>query len=147
MVSGPHTNFPVLISLTLADLKTTANGGNVQNASGYDIIFTSDQAGNTQLAHEIESYTASTGEIIMWVRIPSLVSATKIYLFYGNSSISSFQGNVTSNGVTGVWDSNYKGVWHLREDPSGAAPQMQDATSNNNDGTSNGTMTSADLVD
>ena len=64
VVTGPHTNFPVLISLTLADLKTTANGGNVQNANGYDIIFTSDQAGNTQLAHEIESYTASTGKII-----------------------------------------------------------------------------------
>ncbi len=26
VVTGPHTNFPVLISLTLADLKTTANG-------------------------------------------------------------------------------------------------------------------------
>ncbi|MCH7876528.1 MAG: DUF2341 domain-containing protein, partial [Gemmatimonadetes bacterium] len=147
VVSGAHTNFPVLISTTLTDLKTTANGGNVENANGYDIIFTSDQAGNTQLAHEIESYTASTGEIIMWVRIPSLVSTTKIYLFYGNSSISSFQGNVTSNGVTGVWDDNYEGIWHLNEDPSGSAPQMQDGTSNNNDGSSNGSMTSGDRVD
>ncbi|MCH7533404.1 MAG: DUF2341 domain-containing protein, partial [Gemmatimonadetes bacterium] len=147
VVTGPHTNFPVLISVTLADLKTVANGGNVRNANGYDIIFTSDGAGNTQLAHEIETYTASTGEIIMWVRVPSLASNTKIYLFYDNASISTFQGNVTSNGVTGVWDSNYKGIWHLNEDPSGSAPQMQDATSNNNDGTSNGTMTSGDRVD
>ena len=27
--SGPHTNFPILVSTTLADLKTTANGGKV----------------------------------------------------------------------------------------------------------------------
>ena len=37
-------NFPVLISLppnTYPDLKTTANGGSVTNANGYDILFTS----------------------------------------------------------------------------------------------------------
>ena len=147
-VVGSHTNFPILVSATLADLRTTVNGGNVENdPNGYDIIFTSDQAGTTQLAHQIERYVPSTGEIVMWVRIESLVATTKIYMFYGNSSISSFQGDVTSNGVTGVWDSNFKNVLHLNEDPSGTAPQMQDATSNNNDGTSQGSMTFADLVD
>ncbi|MCZ6476940.1 MAG: hypothetical protein O6851_01285, partial [Gemmatimonadetes bacterium] len=55
-VVGTHTNFALLVSATLVDLKTVANGGNVQNASGFDIIFTSDQAGNTRLAHEIERY-------------------------------------------------------------------------------------------
>jgi hypothetical protein len=30
------------------------------------------------------------------------------------------------------WDSNYVGVWHFKEDPSGTAPQMKDSTSNGN---------------
>ena len=46
----------------------------------------------------------------------------------------------------GVWDNNYQGVWHLREDPSGSAPQIADSTSNNNDGTMNGGMTTTDQV-
>ncbi len=131
VIGGPHTNVPVLIDSTLLDLRTTANGGKVENANGYDIIFTSDLAGTTQLAHEIERYVATTGEIVFWVRIESLVATTKIYMFYGNSSIATFQGDVTSNGVTGVWDNDYKGVWHLHDD-------FLDSTSNNNDGTNFG---------
>ncbi|HRH37774.1 MAG TPA: hypothetical protein PK760_05485, partial [Flavobacteriales bacterium] len=34
------SNFPVLVSITLPELKTTGNGGNVRNASGFDITFT-----------------------------------------------------------------------------------------------------------
>ncbi|MDI6791402.1 MAG: DUF2341 domain-containing protein [bacterium] len=128
---GPHTNFPFLFNTTLADLKTTINSGKVTNANGFDIIFTSDAAGSTKLDHEIEKYTATTGEFIAWVRIPSLASGTNIYLFYGNSSVSASQEN-----VTGVWDTNYKGVWHLKENAAGTGTidLYQDSTSNNNDG-------------
>ena len=146
VIGGPHTNFPVLIDETLLDLRTVTNGGDVENANGYDIIFTSVQAGTTQLAHEIEHYVDTSGEIIAWVRVESLVATTSIYLFYGNSSIGTFQGDVTSNGVAGVWDNNYQGVWHLKEDPSGSAPQIADSTSNSNEGTMNGGMTTTDQV-
>lgn len=96
VIGGPHTNYPVLISSTLLDLRTRVpNGGKVENADGYDIIFTSDQAGSTQLAHEIESYNAVSGKIVFWVRIESLAATTKIYMFYGNSSIGTFQGDAT----------------------------------------------------
>jgi len=142
---GPHTNFPVLISMTVADLKTTANGGKVTDAQGDDIIFT-DSDGTTQLAHEIETYVASTGEIVAWVRVPSLAATSTLYVYYGNSAVTTFQGNVTSNGVTGVWDTNYLGVWHMKENPAGTAPQMTDSTSNAKHGTSFGTMTSGNQV-
>src|SRR5690349_18850874 len=33
------SNFPMLYSVTDPDLRTTANGGKVTNASGYDIVF------------------------------------------------------------------------------------------------------------
>lgn len=41
-VSGTadHTDFPIQVSHTDADLKTTGNGGDVTDANGYDIVFT-----------------------------------------------------------------------------------------------------------
>ncbi len=112
-VPSAQTNFPVLISSTDTHLKTTGNGGVVQSAAGYDIVFfaASDGSG-TKLDHEIEAWSATTGAIVAWVRIPTLSSSsdTVIYLFAGNSGISSSQQN-----VTGVWDSNFKGVFHLAD--------------------------------
>ena len=131
VIGGAHANFPVLVADSLDDLRTTANGGKVENANGYDIIFTSDLAGTTQLAHEIEAYNPATGDFTIWVRVESLVATTKIYMFYGNSSIGTFQGNVTSNGVTGVWDNDFLTVLHLHDD-------FLDATSNGNDVTNSG---------
>jgi Tfp pilus assembly protein FimT len=116
------TNFPILISLTDADLKTTGNGGSVQNSNGYDIIFT-DSNETTKLDHEIEKYTASTGQIVMWIRIPSLSASvdTDIYMYYDNASIAT-----TQESSTAVWDSNFKGVWHMDQ----TAGSQQDSTSN-----------------
>jgi hypothetical protein len=79
------------------------------------------------------------------VKVPTLSSSStpdnEIYMYYGATVICS-----TEN-PTAVWDSNYAAVWHLKEDPSGTAPQSLDSTSNDNDGTSNGSMITADLVD
>jgi hypothetical protein len=107
-----QNNFPVLISITDALLKSVGNGGHVASASGYDLIFTSDSAGNSLLPFERESYNPTTGSAIFWVQVPVLShsSDTQIYMFYGNSA-----GTDQSN-PSGVWDSNYKGVWHLNDD-------------------------------
>ncbi len=127
-----QTNFPALFSGTYAYLATIANGGKVTNASGYDIIFTSDAAGTTKLDHEIETYTATTGAVNFWVRVPTVshTTDTVIYLWYGNSAITTSQEN-----VTGVWDANFKGVWHL---PNGTTLTANDSTGVNNL-TNNGT--------
>jgi hypothetical protein len=132
----------MLFSGTYSYLATTANSGMVENANGYDIIFTSDAAGSTKLSHEVESWSATTGAITAWVKIPTLgaTSDTTIYLFYGNGSISTSQEDVSN-----VWDSNYVVVNHLDEDPSGTAPQLIDSTSNANSGTTHN-MESGDSV-
>jgi RHS repeat-associated protein len=118
-----QANFPLLISGTYSYLATVANGGKVQNGSGYDIIFTSDCAGAQKLDHEIESYRATDGTVSMWVRIPALshTTDTVIYMYYGNSAISASQEN-----RAGVWDSNFQTVLHLNES---AAP-YRDSTVN-----------------
>jgi len=119
---------------------------------GFDIIFKAEDdatCGGAGLApcildHEIEEYDETTdNRLVAWVRIPVLDfdNNTTIYLYYGNAAVTA----ATQN-PTGVWDSNYVGVWHLKEDPTGGAPQHLDSTSNDNDGTAQA-MESADSVD
>ncbi|MFX0167245.1 MAG: DUF2341 domain-containing protein [Candidatus Hodarchaeota archaeon] len=104
----------------------------VNQSNGNDIAFANDTA---WLDHEIElfdqSYNITHAQLIAWVRIPELLISrdTIIRMYYGNSTMQS------QENPQGVWDSNYKGVWHLSEDPSDSPPQMKDSTSNNNHGT------------
>ena len=85
-------------------------------------------AGN-KLNHELERWDGSTGTVVAWVKVPVLSSTTDtvIYMWYGNSWVTTSQEN-----KTGVWDANYKGVWHLK-DATGA--NVADSTSNGNTGT------------
>src|SRR5437016_9077270 len=125
------TNYPFLYSVTDASLKSTANGGHVQNANGWDIIFRAFDADNPgtginicgagvsvcTLDHEIESYDPTTGKLVAWVRIPTLKAFsytpapldTKIYIYYGASTIAG-----STENPTGVWDANFNAVWHLK---------------------------------
>jgi len=125
------SNFPVLISITSDDnLRTTANGGDVEHSLGYDIIFR-DSVGLTQLDHEIEDYDGSNGKLVAWVRIPTLKCSddTVIYMYYGNSCTI-----YPTENPEGVWDSNYKAVWHLKEDGDEIGYDYRDSTSNSNHG-------------
>lgn len=112
------TDFPVLVSITDVDLKHNAK------LNGYDILFT-DRLQN-KLSHEIESYNPTTGTLVAWVRIVQLYTAidTHFYIYYGNP-LADDQSN-----PTGVWNSNFKGVYHL-SDSSGT--NINDSTSNNFD--------------
>jgi RHS repeat-associated protein len=105
-----QTDFPVLISGVYSYLANVSNGGLVQNTNGYDIIFSQDPEGATQLDYEIDGYDPTTGTVAFWVRIPTLSHTvdTVIYMFYGNANIASSQQN-----LAGVWRNNYLSVYHL----------------------------------
>src|ERR1700730_14718862 len=81
-VSGSSSlnNFPMLFSVTDANLKTVGNGGSVGKSDGTDMLFTASD-GVTKLNHELESYNASTGQVIAWVQLSSLspTADTAIY--------------------------------------------------------------------
>lgn len=100
-------NFPLLVNISGQSFLRTSPAGGVLNANGYDIAFTDDNY--NKLDHQIEYYNGTTGDLIAWVRIPflSVTSNTVIKLLYGNPQIT------TDPSVTTVWDSHYKGVWHL----------------------------------
>jgi gliding motility-associated-like protein len=103
------TNFPLLISGTYPFLRTMANGGQVQNANGYDIVFTDNRG--FKLDHQIEKYDPATGEFIAWVRMPVLYT-------YQNSGLRMLYGNpqVTGNpSVNTVFNKDFRGVWHLND--------------------------------
>ena len=124
-VSGDLTNFPVLISRTDTDWKDTGNGGYVGQSDGGDFVFTSSD-GTTALNYEIEKYTSTSGELVAWVKIPTLssVSDTDIYIYYGNVSVADQQNSV------GVWDSNYQVALHLDESPANNINGHIDSTGN-----------------
>src|SRR6185369_10345282 len=124
-----QTNFPILISGTYSYLATTTNGGNVQNANGFDVIFTSDVNCATKLSHEVESYSATSGAVNYWIKVPLLshTTDTTIYLCYGNAGVTTDQSTKTA-----VWDANYKGVWHLA---NGSTLNATDSTASSNNGT------------
>ena len=127
-VQGTHSNFPVLISVTDNNLRTVANGGQVTNANGYDIVFTNSD-GSQVLSHQIERYTATSGNFIVWVSVPSISSSgnTTLRMYYGNGSVSA------NPSTDAIWSSTpYTSVYHLTD-------TFTDATATNNDGTNNGT--------
>lgn len=109
-VTGNLSNFPVLVSITDNELRSATNGGKVASATGADIVFTASDA-SSKLNHELESYDPVAGKVVAWVQVPALnpVTDTFIYLYYGNAGAADQQNR------TGVWDSGYKIVNHLKD--------------------------------
>src|SRR3989339_45020 len=125
-------DFPVLINSVISDLVGKAR------SDGYDILFTSSD-GITELNYERESWNSSTGALVAWVQTDiSSTTDTTLYMYYGNGDAS-----IDNATTTGVWDTDYKGVWHLNNDPTGI---VTDSTVNGNNMVSGGSMLSTDLT-
>jgi len=118
-IATPLIDFPFLINFTDTDLRDDAQ------ADGDDILFTNFD-NSSKLAHEIERYTSSNGYLSAWVRIPILSNTTdtQIYMYYNNSAASNQQN------ITGTWNENYNGVWHLNDDFLDSTIISQDCTNN-----------------
>lgn len=139
-LSGNLTDYPLLISGTYSYLATVANGGLVQNTNGYDVGFFTDATCATKLPWETEQYTATNGQVVYWVQVPTISQSASItfVLAYDNTTISTDQSN-----ATGTWDSNFFGVYHMvNSGCGGTCPGGADSTSNaNNMSTVVGTVT------
>ena len=112
------TNFPAFINLSYdSDMQ----------ADWDDIRFVNTSCGNSgsELDYEFVENDSNAGEF--WVRIPSLPAVGRtISVYYNNSGVGS------GENPTGVWDSNYGGVWHL---PDNSTTTILGSTSNANHGT------------
>ncbi len=134
MVAAPLTDYPALVRRA-TDTELAAYAQN----SGDDLLFTAGD-GVTQLSHEIERFNGGSGELVAWVKVPYVSSGadTVIYIYYGNG------GAANQEDATNVWNTNFRAVWHLSEDPS--VSQLADSTAGANHGTAFGGMTGANQV-
>jgi len=123
-VNGSQTDFPMMINIIDTGLILKAQ------PDGDDIVFVSKDH-TTQLDHEIESYNNSTGQLVAWVRIPSLSDTTDtiINMYYNNSSA------INTENPSGVWGVNASGVWLMDE---GKGTAVNDSSGNNNHGVNDG---------
>ena len=128
--NGTLTNFPYLLNGTgyldtatlISDGKMDASCNSIRMVNGSE---------DSELSFEIANNTVTTygcnqPKTEIWVRNNvSSGSNTQDYVYYNDTSASSGEDK------TGVWDSNYLGVWHLAE---GEVPRISlDSTSNNAD--------------
>lgn len=136
-VPSTQTDFPVLVNFTDQTFKTEANGGHVKASNAF--TFSSDPDGVNLLKWEIDRYNAGTGEIVAWVKIASVSSAsdTVFYLRYG-SSITTDQSDPVN-----VWTNSFLGVYHLSD---GTTLNVNSSTGVNN-GTNNSGIATAGQID
>ncbi len=117
------TDFPVLVRLP-AEVSAL-----LQSADGTDLFF--EDENGTALPFEVETFDAS-GPTFVWVKVPSLSSATQLTVSFGGPS----NGDVEP---ADVW-TRYVGVWHFDSDAAGTST-VADATGHALDGTTTGTIT------
>jgi autotransporter-associated beta strand protein len=102
------TNFPVLVVLN-----TSIPGfsyGQFASVQGNDLRFF-DSTQTQELNYEVEKWDPA-GSSYVWVQVPSLQSATRIYAVWGNPAATTAPAYRT-NGAT--WSNGYLQVWHLGE--------------------------------
>ena len=140
-VSADLTNFPVLLDLYDTDL----NDPMKVQADGDDLLFTT--TSGEKLDYEIElferDFNDTYAKLVAWVRIPTLSATTDtvIKMYYGNPLIEN------QENPSRVWNSNYKAVYHLDDEPTGSIYDVLDSTPNKNHGIANDTDTANSLVD
>jgi hypothetical protein len=129
-VSADLQNFPVLVDIFDADLKSKAQ------PDGDDIRF---RIGTEQLDHQIELYDPDYNEthahLVAWVRVPHLSSTsdTTLSMYYGVPDA----GNAEN--ANGVWMSRYENIWHMSES-SGSGAYILDSSQQHHDATPTGAL-------
>jgi hypothetical protein len=131
-VADDLTDFPVFISTVDSDLMKARNNGG-------DFLFMNNVGVASKLYHDLDFFDQTTGEMVAWVKIPQLSSQmdTVIYLYYGNPL------SVNMSYPKKVWGDKYEAVYHLSDSPMKA---VQDSSGNTNNGVTQGSMTSSDLI-
>ncbi|MEA2096814.1 MAG: LamG domain-containing protein, partial [Candidatus Cloacimonadota bacterium] len=152
------TDFPVLITLSsetgITDFDVTDVFDELSTVSGTKkIAITTFVSGvETELYSEIERWDWVNEQAWLWTKVPTISSGTdtNLYLYYDSDHAdnTNYIGDTGDTPAQNVWDDNFKGVWHMSQDPNGdVTDAIKDSTSNANHVTPGGSMTSADLVD
>ena len=147
-INDALSNFPVLVYLSnssgLNNCDLSCVFDELQSDANRKKIAITTSDGTSQCYVEVERWNTANEQAWLWVKVPNInnTSDTSIYLYYDvtHSDNTNYVGDPNSTPAENVWDSNFKGVWHLSETIGGTGA-IQDSTSNNNDGSDNGSPT------
>lgn len=143
-IDAALVNFPVLVYLSTSSGR---NGDDVsfvfdelENDANRKKIAVTTSDGETECYVEIEKWDDGNEEAWLWVKVPGVASDadTDLYLYYdiGHADNTAYVGDPSDAVVHNVWDSNFKFVSHMQDDPDNTA--IRDSTVNANDGTKKG---------
>ena len=121
---------PALVKLS----KSTIAGFDYDDfslANGGDMMFVDENG--IAVPHEVDTWDTN-GVSLVWVKLPSTATNTKVFMYYGN-------GAVSSEAPESVW-SDYVGVWHLNE----ADGDARDSTGHGLTAVTNGANAEADSI-
>lgn len=125
-VPSAQSNMPLLLPTAADnDLRTVANGGHGQSATGLDQRPYTSTALSSAMTFELVpgTYNASTGAREMWANHASAQTGAVVVLAYGDASLT------TDGSSTSTWPSTYKAVLHMGD---GTTISANDSTSNGN---------------
>lgn len=154
-VPSTQTDFPVMV--TEANLPSTLldlDGANAAKSDGGDIRFSSDAAGTTQLAFDIEyialNNNPNLSKLTVYVKIPSISGTvdTDFYIWWGNAS-ASVPLRTDTYGAEAVWSNGFVGALDLSESRATTADNYKDMSNSINHGTlvdGNGNSTQIDGI-
>ncbi len=151
-----QVNFPVMVYLSAASgigpVDVSAVFDELTADENRKKIAVTSSDGTTELYVEIEKWDDANEQAWLHVKVPSVAhdADTILYLYYDadHADNDTYVGDTIDAVTHNVWDSNFKGVWHMAQDPNeDGADAIKDSTSNQNDGTPTGTMLTGDLVD
>ena len=146
-ISENLTNFPILVYWGSSSGRSKDNVTFIfdelqADANRKKIAVTTKD--NTQCYVEIENWSQTNKQAWIWVKVPNISSVedTTLYMYYDRNQADNtgYVGDSGSTAAKQVWDSNFKGVWHLSEIVGGTGA-IKDSTSNGNNGTDYGDPT------
>lgn len=113
-------------------------------------VFRSHISETQQCTCELVNWDQEGGAAQLWIKAPYVLynQPTDFLVYYDSTQEdnTTYIGDTGETVAEGIWDSNFVGVYHMNQDPSGGTDCIIDSTSFGNHGTPGGAMTSADLI-
>jgi hypothetical protein len=139
-IDAALSDFPILVYISASSGKNNDDVSfifdELQSDANRKKIAVTTSDGTTQCYVEIEKWDTTNKQAWLWVKIPSVSSATDtdLYLYYDKTQPdnTTYVGDSNSTPAENVWDSNFKMVQHMKDE---TVSTTMDSTANNNDGT------------
>jgi hypothetical protein len=126
-LGGSVENFPLLVHLSGNQIPGFDIDTFSDPLTGGDLRFFDNK--NRELIYEIDEWNSS-GESLVWVKVPQLNSETKLFAFWGNDANATLPSSSTDGSL---WQ-DFEGVWHFSADGSDSTPFTRNTNNEGNIG-------------